>query len=64
MSLIMYLNCVNLLLKPLPIEVIENYMAEDPEVLYLLLRILKKHLPSIEVEKMIIRSLGKMNTSL
>ena len=60
----MYLNCVNILLKPLPIEVIENYFSEDPEILYLLLRILKRHLPSKEVEKMIIRNLGKMNTSL
>ncbi|CAD8105491.1 unnamed protein product [Paramecium primaurelia] len=67
-SLIMYLNCLNQSEQTCSIEKINHHLkvTDDPEVIYLLLRLLKKHCDqnSIEVEKVILTNLEKMESSL
>ncbi|CAK92365.1 unnamed protein product (macronuclear) [Paramecium tetraurelia] len=67
MPLIMYLNCLNQSEQTCSIEQINNHLktTDDPEVIYLLLRLLKKHCNQnqADVEKVVLANLEKMETS-
>lgn len=65
MAQIMYLNCICQAAQTLNIEEIDGMMgSDDPELIYLLLLLLKRHEPSVEIEKVICRHLKLMQTSL
>ncbi|CAD8125142.1 unnamed protein product [Paramecium sonneborni] len=68
MSLIMYLNCLNQSQQTCSIDLIDKHLKQndDPEIIYLMLRLLKKHCNSNRqlVEKVILTNLDKLESSL